>query len=92
MKEQQYIKKPIQITAVPIGTIIDGTCDFPWVQELVSSGNISTDSGGVTVLVQTLEGPMQGTMDDYLIRGVRGEVYICRKDIFEETYEPVKAL
>jgi hypothetical protein len=38
-------------------------------------------------IVETLEGKMEGKSGDYLIRGVKGELYPCRKDIFEETYE-----
>ncbi len=37
--------------------------------------------------VESLEGNHQGKAGDYLIQGVRGELYICDKSIFEETYE-----
>lgn len=37
--------------------------------------------------VETAEGLMMGSQGDYLIRGIRGELYPCKKDIFEETYE-----
>jgi hypothetical protein len=37
--------------------------------------------------VETLEGTFQGKEGDFLIVGVKGEMYPCRKDIFEETYE-----
>ena len=37
--------------------------------------------------VQTLEGVMHGESGDYLIQGLRGELYPCAKDIFEESYE-----
>ena len=37
--------------------------------------------------VQTLEGTMHGEPGDYLIQGIRGELYPCAKDIFEESYE-----
>jgi len=40
--------------------------------------------------VQTLEGTMKGEAGDYLLIGVRGEVYPCKKEIFEETYQPVE--
>lgn len=40
--------------------------------------------------VETMEGPMMGKAGDYLIIGVRGEVYPCDKEIFYETYEIVK--
>jgi hypothetical protein len=38
--------------------------------------------------VESLEGNHQGHAGDYLIQGVKGELYICQKDIFEETYQP----
>ena len=41
-------------------------------------------------LVKTLEGDMVGDTGDWLITGVKGEKYICRKDIFEMTYEKVE--
>ena len=40
-----------------------------------------------TFRVETLEGVVEGKAGDYLIVGVRGEMYPCAKDIFEETYD-----
>jgi hypothetical protein len=40
--------------------------------------------------IQTLEGEMYISPNDYIITGVRGERYPCKKDIFEETYEKVE--
>lgn len=37
--------------------------------------------------ITTLEGTMIAFPGDYIITGIKGEVYPCRKDIFEETYE-----
>ncbi len=39
--------------------------------------------------VDTLEGRMTAVVGDWIIRGVQGEYYPCKPDIFEETYEPV---
>lgn len=39
--------------------------------------------------VETMEGTMKGKKDDYLLRGVRGELYAVDKEIFKETYEVV---
>ena len=36
----------------------------------------------------TLEGPYRIDWDDYIVQGVKGELYPCKPDIFEETYEP----
>jgi replicative DNA helicase len=43
----------------------------------------------VTLVVRTLEGGMKANRGDWIIRGVKGEVYPCKPDIFEATYEPV---
>lgn len=40
--------------------------------------------------VTTLEGVMEGKKGDWLIRGVNGELYPCKPDIFDKTYEKVK--
>jgi hypothetical protein len=40
-----------------------------------------------TVNIETLEGVMTGRIGDYIIKGVQGEFYPCKPDIFEATYE-----
>jgi hypothetical protein len=40
--------------------------------------------------IETLEGTMHAAVGDYIITGVQGEVYPCKPDIFEATYEPVE--
>lgn len=42
-----------------------------------------------TLVIPTLEGDMTATIGDYIIRGVQGEYYPCKPDIFEATYEQV---
>ena len=39
--------------------------------------------------VETLEGVMEGKAGDYLMIGLRGEMYPCAREIFEETYEVI---
>lgn len=41
-------------------------------------------------VVETLEGEVKGKAGDYLLKGIKEEVYPCRRDIFEESYERVK--
>ena len=41
--------------------------------------------------IETLEGTMHASIWDYIITGVNGEQYPCKPDIFEKTYEPVRA-
>ncbi len=47
--------------------------------------NVGTGSA----FIPTLEGIMEARVGDYIIRGVKGEIYPCKPDIFEATYEPV---
>lgn len=53
------------------------------------------DLKGVTInvhtmsaFIPTLEGTMEASKNDWIIKGVMGEVYPCKPDIFEKTYEP----
>ena len=41
------------------------------------------------VMIETLEGTMKATIDDYIIKGVQGEFYPCKPGIFEATYEQI---
>ncbi len=47
---------------------------------------VGTDDG--TLMIGTLESPHEVTWDDWIIRGVKGELYPCKPDIFEATYDP----
>ena len=40
--------------------------------------------------IDTLEGTMTASVGDYVIKGVNGEFYPCKPDIFEKTYEPAE--
>jgi hypothetical protein len=44
---------------------------------------------GGTLIIPTLEGEMRAVPGTWIIRGVQGEIYPCKADIFEQTYEPV---
>jgi len=43
-----------------------------------------------TIGIHTAEGDMKASKGDYIIRGVKGEHYACKPDIFKQTYEPVE--
>lgn len=47
------------------------------------------DRGTYCLLIRSLEGDMRADPGDWIIRGVKGEFYPCRADIFEATYESV---
>lgn len=46
--------------------------------------------GERVIAIQTLEGEMWADIGDWIIKGVKGEFYPCKPDIFEQTYEEVK--
>lgn len=48
--------------------------------------NIDITSG--VLIIKTLEGYMKASVGDYIIRGLRGEYYPCKPDIFHKKYEP----
>lgn len=51
---------------------------------------IGYEENSVCCFIHTKEGVMIGSEGDYIIRGVKGELYPCKADIFEETYEKVE--
>lgn len=46
---------------------------------------------GEVIYIDTLEGVMRADCGDWIIKGVNGEFYPCKPDIFEKTYEPVES-
>ena len=86
----KYRKKPIIIEAVQIEKRLLAP---DWFQDAVSRNDIITHgmgkfgSGEIYVEIKTLEGVMRGDVGDYIIRGVKGEIYPCKADIFEMSYE-----
>lgn len=78
-----FRKKPVIIQAVQF----DGTnADF--IAEWAGRPPILSAHAG-EVIVQTLEGQMKADVGDWIIRGVKGEFYPCKPDIFDTTYEQV---
>ena len=80
----RYRKKPVVIEAV------QWTGDN--LQELISFGLVgayllATDK---QLQVTTLEGGHVASMGDWIIKGVKGEFYPCKPDIFKQTYDPVE--
>ena len=50
---------------------------------------ISYKTFDTRLIIPTLEGNMEASLLDYIIKGVNGEFYLCKPDIFEKTYEKV---
>ena len=87
----KYRKKPVVIEAIQF----DGTnykdikanfCDKIYT---VDPKVIVGDNKNV-IFIPTLEGVMIASVDDWIIKGIAGEFYPCKPDIFEKTYEKVE--
>ncbi len=50
---------------------------------------IDHNKGGGGLVIRTLEGKLFASIGDWIIKGVQGEFYPCKPDVFEETYEEV---
>jgi hypothetical protein len=63
----------------------------PWHEVgAVNSENWPHGTGEDRLMIHTLEGKMTVEWNDFIIQGVNGELYSCKPDIFEKTYEEVK--
>jgi hypothetical protein len=79
MKWQHAKKKPVVIDFIKYGDMT--------ASEKLSCGFIIFKEGRWMCI--TIEGYYTLRVDDYIIKGVKGEYYPCRKDIFEQTYEVI---
>lgn len=82
---KRYVKKPIAIEAMQLtNESIQDVVD--WIH---GADTRAYWAGENNIVIETLEGDMLAREGDYVIRGIRGEFYSCKQDIFEETYEEV---
>ena len=90
----KYRKKPIEIEAFKWTGDINQTEDPIWIVEAIKKGDawVHEDSinGAIEMRIKTLEGVMTANRGDYIIKGIKGEIYPCKSDIFEMTYEVVE--
>lgn len=81
----KYRKKPVEIEAIQyMGVNIDEVEDFVD-QKLLRLEK----ENGISLGIPTLEGIMIASIGDYIIRGISGEYYPCKPEIFKVTYDEV---
>ena len=83
----EYRKKPVIIDAFKWTSGPDQIEDPEWIIEAIR--NKTVEFGELGMRIVTLEGVMIASLGDYIIKGIKGEIYPCKPDIFEATYEPV---
>lgn len=92
----KYRKKPVVIDAW-IAEVISFLVEKDWnrlpeyIKESYEKGGWVFETNG-KIHIPTLEGTMIANPEDYIIRGVNGEFYPCKPDIFKKTYEHVPSL
>ena len=90
----KYKKIPVIVEAFQLNS--RGLVSEDWFWDAVTRNDIIThdfgkfNPGDAWCEIKTLEGTMIAKTGDYIIRGVKGEIYPCRADIFKQTYEEVK--
>ncbi|HYF53208.1 MAG TPA: hypothetical protein VEA41_03010 [Salinarimonas sp.] len=93
----KFRKKPVVIEALQFdGSLgsVQEICDWanpdadePWVDYVLQP---DVDHRPHDVMIHTLEGEMSVSVGDWVIKGVKGEFYPIKEEIFRETYEPVE--
>ena len=80
----KYRKKPVVIEAIRWMTD-----NYEEIHEFVGDALDTRDDGMGDLIIVTLEGAMIAKSFDWIIKGVNGEFYPCKPDIFEKTYDAV---
>lgn len=100
-KFKKYRKKPVVVEAIRLNSYAaeDIMNVLKFMGQTVNSDYITQEkfseycimcSQGDGLPINTLEGNIKASIGDYIIRGVNGEYYPCKPDIFKKTYEPVE--
>lgn len=89
MSVKKYVKKPIIIEAMVFEDTVDCLAEL---SDFMDNQNVrvSYREPEPKLLIETLEGTMSANEGDYIIKGISGEFYPCKPDIFNKTYEEVK--
>lgn len=80
---RNFRKKPVEIQAMEYTR---ETCRaiHDWMGLEHADHDLDCDAG---IFIDTLEGQMRASLGDFIIKGVQGEFYACKPDIFDQTYE-----
>lgn len=88
-----FRKKPVVIEAVRVKEILRYWHQWSklpeWVRSNYDTGKLLRKESGIELGVKTLEGYLTAGYNDWIIKGVKGEIYPIEETIFLETYEPV---
>jgi hypothetical protein len=82
---RKFRKRPVTIEAMQLvdeRSVLD-------IEEWMNSPDTGYSTNPPTLWIRTLEGTMEATVGDWIIKGVQGEFYPCKNEIFIKTYQEV---
>jgi hypothetical protein len=82
---RKFRKKPVTIEAMQL-TDAKSVLD---IEEWINSGDVGFSTNPPTLWIDTLEGRIEASVGDWVIKGVEGEFYPCKNEIFIKTYQEV---
>jgi hypothetical protein len=92
MTAKLFRKKPVVIEAYQFNNFAGSAGERPrWLIDAVEAGTVWYQGGEKPYLtIQTLEGQHRADLGDWIIKGVKGELYPCKPEIFAMTYDAVE--
>ena len=84
---KKYRKKPLEVEAMHYKSFCNYQLLLDWI---CSYGCIALMNGNQQIIIQILDGNCLASVGDYIIKGIAGEFYPCKPDIFEKTYDEVE--
>ena len=87
---KKYVKKPVVVEAIKLDIPNNDKEVLAFIGAFDENGSAVVDFEKKTMTIPTLEGVMTAQNGDYIIKGIKGEVYPCKADIFESTYSPTE--
>ena len=82
---RKFRKKPVTIEAMQL-TDAKSVLD---IEEWINSGDVGFSTNPPTLWIDTLEGRIEASVGDWIIKGIEGEFYPCKNEIFIKTYQEV---
>ena len=88
----KYKKRSVEVDALQFNTLDDYLVIVEWMKASGDTFALADEVRYSTPImtIQTLEGVMAASPGDWIIRGIKGEFYPCKPDIFSATYDPVE--
>ncbi len=86
----RFRKKPVEVEAIQFQEPVSMEDVVAFCAGTPTPAHIVMVNGPIRLLIRTLSGYVGVSVGDWVIRGVKGECYPCKPDIFAATYEPVE--